>query len=125
MTPEEAYQEALRRIREAARTRALELDLSRGEHSGLEILTRLPPELERLTSLQSLDLSWCGKLPGDLSPLTGLASLQSLDLRECLLNDNLTPLASLTSLRSLNLRNCLGVRRTLPEDAARAAPPCR
>ena len=58
MTPEEAYEEALRRIREAEKTGALELDLSR------LVLTRLPFELERLASLQSLDLSWCRQLSG-------------------------------------------------------------
>ena len=47
MTPEEeAYEEALRRIREAEETRTVYVDLSE-----LSELTRLPPELERLTSL--------------------------------------------------------------------------
>jgi hypothetical protein len=48
MTPEKAYEEALRRIREAEETGALELDLSRwqeGEFTGFERLNRLPPEL--------------------------------------------------------------------------------
>jgi hypothetical protein len=54
MTPEEeAYEEALRRIREAEETGALELDLSQ------LALNRLPPELESLTPLQELDLSLC------------------------------------------------------------------
>jgi hypothetical protein len=83
MTPEEAYKEALRRIREAEKTGALELDLSgvkeekagRLKNTGLATLTRLPQELERLTSLQSLNLSWCEKLSGDLSPLVNLTSL--------------------------------------------------
>ena len=89
MSPEEeAYEEALRRIREAEETGAVELDL-RGwqegktgaqEYTGLEKLTRLPPELERLTSLQSLDLSWCYQFSGGLSPLAGLISLQSLNV---------------------------------------------
>ncbi len=48
MIPEEAYEETPLRIREAEKTGAIELDLS-----GLE-LDRLPPELARLTSLQSL-----------------------------------------------------------------------
>jgi hypothetical protein len=39
MTPEEAYKEALRRIREAEKTEAVELDLS------LSALKRLPQEL--------------------------------------------------------------------------------
>ena len=75
-TPEEDYEEALRCIREAKETGALELDLS------LLALNRLPPELERLTSLQSLDLSWCGQL-SDISSLASLTSLQSLDLSGC------------------------------------------
>ena len=74
MTPEEAYQEALRRIREAERTGALELDLSYFS------LNRLTPELARLTSLQSLNLSYCLQLGDNLSPLASLSSLQSLNL---------------------------------------------
>jgi hypothetical protein len=61
MTPEEAYAEALRRIREAEETGAVALDLSRLE------LNRLPRELGRLPSLQSLDLYGCEQLSGDLS----------------------------------------------------------
>jgi Leucine-rich repeat (LRR) protein len=89
MTPEEeACEEALRRIREAEKIGALELDLSglKQEESGayeptkLATLNRLPPELASLTSLQSLDLSGCYRLSGDLSPLVLFASLQSLDL---------------------------------------------
>jgi hypothetical protein len=94
----EAYEEALRRIREAEETGALELDLS-----GLE-LNRIPRELERFTSLQSLNLCRCYQLIGDLSPLASLTSLQSLDLGGCYqLSGNLSPLARLTSLQSLNL----------------------
>jgi internalin A len=102
MTPEEAYQEALRRIREAEETGALELDLR-----GLKMLDRLPPELANLTSLQSLDLHLCMQLSGDLSPLAGFPSLQSLNLRGCKqLTGDLSPLAGFTSLQSLNLRGC-------------------
>ena len=60
MTPEEAYEETLRRIREAETTEAIAVDLrgiKTGESTGLETLTRLPPELERLTKLQSLNLA--------------------------------------------------------------------
>jgi hypothetical protein len=64
MTPEEAYEEALRRIREAEETGVFDL-------IGLETLTRLPPELKRLTSLQSLNLFECDQLSGDLAPLPG------------------------------------------------------
>ncbi len=110
MTPEEAYEKALRRIREAEKTGALKLDLtgmdSEWKLTGLETLTRLPPELERLTSLQSLNLSACRQLR-NLSPLAGLASLQELDLRSCgQLSGDLSPLAGLTSLRSLDLSWC-------------------
>jgi hypothetical protein len=103
-----AYEEALRRIREAEETGAVELDL-RGwkeeEYTGLETLNRLPPELASLTSLQSLILSDCGQL-SDLSPLAGLASLQSLKLSGCYQLSDLSPLASLTSLQSLDLSGC-------------------
>jgi internalin A len=116
MTPEEAYEEALRRILKAERTKAVELDLSGwkdGKHTGLETLTRLPPELERLTSLQSLDLVGCEQLT-DLSPLAGLTSLQSLDLSECRQLSDLSPLAGLTDLQSLKLISCFRIRRFAP-----------
>jgi hypothetical protein len=109
MTPEEAYAEALRRILEAEETGAVELDLSgwkEGEYTGLESLTRLPPELERLTSLQELNLNLCKQLNGDLSPLAGLTSLHSLNLNGCNHLRDLSPLASLISLRSLKLFFC-------------------
>ena len=68
MTPEEeAYEEALRRIRKAEEN-GVELDLG-----GLDTLNRLPPELERLTSLQSLYLMW-GQL-SDLSPRSAVDPL--------------------------------------------------
>jgi hypothetical protein len=90
MTPDKAYDEALRRIREAEKTGALELVLR-----GLETLNRLPPELARLTSLQSLNLSFCKSLRGDLSPLAGLTLLRVLDLSGCeRLSGDLSPLAA-------------------------------
>ena len=54
MTPEEErdYQEALRRIKEAEENKSVELDLD-----GLSNLTRFPPELADLASLQSLQQS--------------------------------------------------------------------
>jgi Leucine-rich repeat (LRR) protein len=70
---EEANEKALRRIRDAKEVGALELDLSELPFS------RLPRELEQLTPLQDLNLSGCEQL-NDLSPLTGLTSLRSLDL---------------------------------------------
>jgi hypothetical protein len=116
--------EALRRIREAERTGEVELDLSgwkKGkegktgslEYTGLETLNRLPPELECLTSLQSLNLSGCYQL-NDLSPLASLTSLQSLNLSWRQQLSDLSPLASLTSLQSLNLSYCSGFRRFAP-----------
>src|SRR5271166_3921122 len=115
MTSKKAYEEALRRIREAEETGARALDLSGVKQektgAGLKTLTRLPPELERLTSLQSLNLSWCRRI-SDLPPLASLTSLQSLSLSGC---DNLSdigPLAGLTSLRSLDWWNWALVRAT-------------
>jgi hypothetical protein len=122
----------LRRIRKAEETGAFDL-------IGLGTLNRLPPEVEhltslqslslygcrqlsgdlsplaRLTSLQSLDLTWCEQLSGDLSPLSNLTSLQSLNLSGCKqLSGDLSPLANLTLLQSLDLSDCLGVRRFAP-----------
>jgi hypothetical protein len=120
MTPEEAYEEALRRIREAERTGALELDLSgwnrtAQKYTGLETLTRLPPELERLTSIQSLDLSWCEQLSGDLSLLSHLTSLQKLRFLGCeKLSGDLCSLAGLTSLQSLDISRSHGSRIVAP-----------
>jgi hypothetical protein len=85
--------------------------------------------LERVTSLQSLNLSWCEHLSNlsplasltslqsinlggyrqlsDLSPLAGLISLQELNLSICRqLGGNLSPLASLATLQSLDLSGC-------------------
>jgi Leucine-rich repeat (LRR) protein len=39
--------------------------------------------LTGLTSLQWLDLTGCYQLSGDLSPLASLTSLQTLDLSSC------------------------------------------
>jgi internalin A len=108
MTPDEAYEEALLRIRHAQETGAVELDLS-----GLQALNRLPPELERFGSVQSLDLSLCEQL-NDLSPLAGLTSLYTLDLSGCEQLNDLSPLAGLTSLQSLNLSWCNQLRDLSP-----------
>ena len=97
MTPEEAYEEALRRIREAEKTGAIELDLR------LSDLIRLPPDLKRLTSLQSLKLERCRRLSGDLTSLACLTFLQTLDLSYCEQISDLSPLAGLMSLQRLYL----------------------
>jgi hypothetical protein len=82
MISEKTYTEALRRIREAEETGAVALDLSgwnqtARKNTGLEALNRLPQELKRLTSLQSLNLFACWQLSGDLSPLAGLTPQNS------------------------------------------------
>jgi hypothetical protein len=78
---EDEYSETLRLIREPEHMRATCLDFD------IEIVLPriLPPEVNRLTWLQTLDLS--GHLEGDLSPLAGLKSLSvtfdsNLDRRE-------------------------------------------
>jgi len=58
MTPEEAYEEARRRIRKAEEAGSVKLDLSR------LALNRLPRELAGLPSLQSLNLAACDQLNG-------------------------------------------------------------
>src|SRR6516164_284244 len=111
MTPEQEhdYQKALRRIQEAKENKSVELDLS-----GLAHLTRFPPELAGLTSLQSLSLSEDFQFSGDLSPLAALTSLQSLDLTRCYGLSDLSPLAKLASLRELNLSRCDGLSDLSP-----------
>jgi len=59
-----------------------------------------------LSSLSSLDQR-C--YISDLTPLSHLTSLTSLNLSECRHLRNVSPLSSLTSLTSLNLRYCLQV----------------
>jgi Leucine Rich repeats (2 copies) len=106
------YQEALRRIKEAEENKSIVLGLL--DLSGLS-LTRFPPELVRLTSLQKLYLWQSSKLSGDLSPLAKLTSLQSLYLCACTqLSGDLSPLAELPSLQSLNLSGCAGIRQFAP-----------
>jgi Leucine-rich repeat (LRR) protein len=96
-----------RRIREAEKTGAIELNLSGrkdGKDTGVETLNWLPPELEGLTSLQSLDLS---NFSGDLSSLEHLTKLQSLDLNRCLGIRRFAPLESLLPrLKELVLSGC-------------------
>jgi hypothetical protein len=87
MTPEEEdYQKAIRRIQEAEKTGAVELNL---------IIESTSSWVERLKSLQSLNLYGCHQLSGDLSPLTALTSLQELSLSECLGVHRFAPLESL------------------------------
>src|SRR5260221_14116493 len=105
---EEAYAEALRRIREAERTRTLSLDLSQ-----LEFLNQVPRELERLTWLRRLDLSHRWQLI-DLSPLAGLTSLETLDLSCCHQLSAFMALLSFASLLTLSLCRLLVNLAVLP-----------
>ena len=70
-TPDEAYANAQRRIAEAARTNAVELDLRRLG------LTRLPPEIGQLTALRKLHLidNQLSSLPPEIGQLTALTRL--------------------------------------------------
>jgi internalin A len=96
---EQANVEALRRIREVENSQANALDLA-----GLHFLKHLPRELASLTSLETLDLSECWSLTGDLSPLGRLKSLQTLRLSWWwMYSGDLSPLAGLKSLQTLDL----------------------
>lgn len=64
--------------------------------------------LSSLTSLQTLDLSWCEGV-SELGPLSGLTALRSLDLSGCKRVSDLGPLASLGALESLSLIVCRAV----------------
>jgi len=70
MQPDEDYQEALKRIKEAASTGAKELNLS-----GLG-LSELPPEIGGLAKLTWLNLFY-NQLTALPTEIEGLASLQS------------------------------------------------
>jgi internalin A len=121
MTDGEAQAEALRRIDEARRTSATVLDL------GDLRLAKLPEELGQLQRLLLLGLGrnavavrgdeivweWMDTRPiqrfPNLSVLSGLTALQSLDLSWCEVVSDLSVLSGLTALRSLNLQGCTGV----------------
>jgi internalin A len=70
--------------------------------------------LAGLTSLQSLNLSWCEKLSGDLTPLAGLTSLQGLNLAGCDQVGDHTPLAKLAALQWLDLGGCRQISNLSP-----------
>lgn len=126
MTPDEVYQEALRRIEDAARTGAVALDL------GDLPLDRLPDELGKLSALRVLSLGgnsvvpeadgWLDlKIDGsrlnptfrDITVLEPLSRLTHLSLAGCEGVRDVAPLAGLASLQDLNLRST-GVRDVAP-----------
>jgi hypothetical protein len=78
MARDEAYREAEKKIVEARRSGATELDLSDRWDSGSPKLTELPESLGQLTQLQSLDLgdNQLTVLPEWLGQLTQLRSLR-------------------------------------------------
>lgn len=95
-TPEEAYEEALRRIEQARKEGKVQLDL---ENLGL---TAVPPEIGQLTRLGELDLSrnQLTAVPPEIWQLTGL---QSLDLKINKLTAVPPEIGQLTELRELEL----------------------
>ena len=99
LTNESSYQEAERLINEALRTGA--------KHLALDCLriVDLPSSLEKLTQLESLDLSSCRWL-ADISSLAKLSALQSLNFSWCGQLTDFVPLAKLSALQTLNLSGC-------------------
>lgn len=93
-----AYELAQAKIAEAARSGVTELNFS-GE--AFRALDRLPPEIGKLTGLQSLDLR--NTQITDLAPLAGLTGLRRLNLFNTRITD-LASLAGLTGLQVLDLR---------------------
>lgn len=93
-TPDQAFAEALRQIAEAGANGAQDFTLG-----ALPTLTRLPPEIASLSDVRKLHLYSLGDI--DLEPLTGMTSLQELNLN--LPVADIGPLASLRSLEVLRL----------------------
>jgi len=125
--PEGGRNEALRRIRVAAESGQTVLDL--GDLS----LDSLPGELRTLTQLRHLSLGrasleikandrviWCTELERkratltDLSPLSALTHLRSLDLSYASQLRDLAPLSPLSNLEQLNLYGCISITEITP-----------
>ena len=64
--------------------------------------------LSGLTCLHTLNLSYCSNI-AEFSPLAGLTALRSLNMQGCRSVTDLAPLAGLTALQSLNLSGCTNV----------------
>jgi internalin A len=78
----------------------------------LDFLYKLPRE-ERVKSIQTLDLSGCGRL-WDLSPLAGLSALRTLNLSFCHQLRDLALPAGLSALQTLKLFGCYQLRDLSP-----------
>ena len=109
MAYNKAYREAEKKIEEARRTGATELDLNPGwdtkkrfEIPDDEKLTQLPESLSQLTRLQSLDLA-NNKLTDVPEAIGHLTRLQSLNLASNQLKAAAETIGQLTQLRSLDL----------------------
>ncbi len=89
---EEAFEEARRRIAEAARTGAKVLDLR------IEGLERIPEEIAGLTGITSLSLT--GTQVSDLGPIAGLTGMTRLWLDRTRVSD-LRPIAGMTGMTTL------------------------
>ena len=87
-----AYELAREKIAKAARERSETLDFS---SEAFWALDRLPPEIGKLTGLQSLELD--GTRISDLAPLKGLTGLRQLGLHGTKVDD-LRPIASFGGL---------------------------
>ena len=70
------------------------------------------PDLSGLTSLQTLDLRYCEAL--EQLSLSGLTRLQTLNLSYCIALKELPDLSGLTRLQTLNL-SCYGALKQLPD----------
>lgn len=92
----EDWDKAVRRVAEAAKSKATSLDLN-----GLKI-DSFPPEISRLTQLSRLSLN--NTDIADLTPLSGLTELVLLDLNHTWVFD-LSPLAKLKELTAIYLRS--------------------
>ena len=65
----------------------------------------LPPSLNQLTKLSSLQIADQSQLTGNFPPLTGMTHLQSIDISNTALTGHLPSLAGLTHLQAANFIN--------------------
>jgi internalin A len=107
MSPEQAYAEALKRIRHARETNAEVLELDDLP------MKEIPEELGKLIKLTKLDLSWCTKLKS-FKPLRTLINLTDLSLFGCFGLTSVEPLRDLRNLTNLVLIGCYQLTNVEP-----------